>query len=147
MDGDGSFSVGVSTSGTALKMPGRTGDSPIIGAGNYADNEAGAAACTGRGELAIRICLAKNVVDLMRNGLEAREACIRGIKKILALEDPLGGGMNLIALDRDGRVGGASVAPDVVYYYQDEKMDRPERRWSVRVQMGQDIDDSRSALY
>ena len=132
-DKDDNVAVGVSTSGTALKMPGRTGDSPIIGAGNYADNKAGAAACTGRGELAIRVCLAKYVVDLMGSGVQVEKACTMGIKKVLELQDPIGTSMNIIAIDPDGTGGGASVEPDTAYYYQDEKMDRPQRRTATYV--------------
>ncbi|MFH0848537.1 MAG: isoaspartyl peptidase/L-asparaginase, partial [archaeon] len=133
MDEDHNLAVGVSTSGLALKLPGRTGDSPIIGAGNYADNSAGAAACTGRGELAIRVCLAKHLVDLMRSGVEVQEACIAGIRKILALRDPFGSMMNVIALDKGGKPGGASVAPNIVYYYQDDNMSRPQARRSMQI--------------
>lgn len=133
LDQSRSLATGVSTSGLAIKLPGRTGDSPIIGAGNYADNLAGAATCTGRGELAIRVCLAKCVVDLMRNGVEVQEACISGIRKILALRDPLGSIMNIIALDKNGQPGGASVAPNIVYYYQDDEMDRPQSRRSIQI--------------
>ncbi|KPV61553.1 MAG: isoaspartyl peptidase [Candidatus Bathyarchaeota archaeon BA1] len=66
LDGGGNLAVGVSTSGLFMKLPGRVGDSAIFGAGNYADNRYGAAACVGRGELAMRTCLAKMVVENMR---------------------------------------------------------------------------------
>jgi len=134
-DSEGNLAVGVSTSGTALKMPGRTGDSPIIGAGNYADNSAGAAACTGRGELAIRICLAKHVVDLMRQRVAVQEACIDGIRKIVQLNDPLGGGMNVLAMSRTGVTAGASTAAEVFYLYQDEKLPEPVRKPSLQIKM------------
>jgi len=132
-DSMGNLAVGVSTSGTALKMPGRVGDSPIIGAGNYADNTAGAAACTGRGELAIRLCLAKYVVDLMRQEFSVQGACTDGIKRILQLNDPLGGGMNVLAMSRSGETGGASTAPDIFYFYQDERLVDPVRKTSLQV--------------
>jgi beta-aspartyl-peptidase (threonine type) len=134
-DSAGNLAVGVSTSGTALKMPGRTGDSPIIGAGNYADNGAGAAACTGRGELAIRICLAKYVVDLVGQGVRVQEACVIGIRKILQLRDPLGGGMNVLSVSKTGETAGASTAPDIFYLYQDETMLDPVRRPSPQVSL------------
>ena len=134
-DSEGNLAVGVSTSGTALKMPGRTGDSPIIGAGNYADKTAGAAACTGRGELSIRICLAKHVVDLMRQRVPVQEACIDGIRKILQLNDPLGGGMNVLAMSRTGETAGASTAAEVFYLYQDEKLSEPVRKTSLQVRV------------
>lgn len=133
VDKDHNVAAGVSTSGTALKMPGRTGDSPIIGAGNYADNKAGAAACTGRGELAIRVCLAKYVVDLMGSGVRVDNACVMGIRKVLELQDPIGTSMNIIAINRNGNGGSASVEPDTQYYYQDQKMDRPQKRMATYV--------------
>lgn len=132
-DAAGNLAVGVSTSGLALKLPGRTGDSPIIGAGNYADNGAGAAACTGRGELAIRICLAKHIVDLMRQGIHVQDACVDGIRRILQLNDPLGGGLNVLAVSSSGETASASVAPDVFYLYQDENLAEPVRKPSLQV--------------
>lgn len=73
-----------STSGLAWKMPGRVGDSPIVGAGLYADNEAGAAVCTGVGEEIWRFALASRVVELMREGVAAKQACQRVIQYMLA---------------------------------------------------------------
>lgn len=134
-DEAGNFAVGVSTSGLALKLPGRTGDSAIIGAGNYADNAAGAAACTGRGELAMRICLAKHVVDLMRQGMNVQDACVNGIKKALQLDDPLGGGLNVLAMDRNGVTASASIASDVFYCYQDESLPEPVKKPSICVKI------------
>lgn len=132
-DDKGNLAVGVSTSGLALKLPGRTGDSPIIGAGNYADNRAGAAACTGRGELAIRICLAKQVVDHMRQGTHVQNACVDGITKILQLNDPLGGGINVLAISGKGQTASASIAPDIFYFYQDENLPEPVKKPSLQV--------------
>ena len=134
-DAAGNLAVGVSTSGLALKLPGRTGDSPIIGAGNYADNRAGAAACTGRGELAIRVCLAKHVVDMMRQGTQVQAACIDGIRKILQLNDPLDGGMNVLAMSRKGETASASVVPDVFYFYQNESLPEPVKKPSMHVKI------------
>ena len=73
-DRGGNTAVGVSTSGWAWKYPGRLGDSPIIGAGNYADNRYGAAACTGFGEMAIRAGTARSVVLYLKMGLSILEA-------------------------------------------------------------------------
>jgi len=134
-DARGNLAVGVSTSGLALKLPGRTGDSPIIGAGNYADNTAGAAACTGRGELAIRICLAKHVVDLMRQGIHVQDACVDGIRKVLQLNDPFGGGLNVLAMSNRGETASASIAPDVFYFYQDENLPEPVKKPSLQVKI------------
>ena len=74
IDGAGDIASGVSTSGWAWKYPGRIGDSPIIGAGNYADNRYGACACTGMGEMAIRASSARSLVLYLQMGMSLREA-------------------------------------------------------------------------
>ena len=71
IDRRGDIASGVTTSGWAWKYPGRVGDSPIIGAGNYADNRYGACACTGYGEMAIRAGTARSVVLYMKMGQAA----------------------------------------------------------------------------
>jgi beta-aspartyl-peptidase (threonine type) len=86
MDVKGNMASAVSTSGTALKFPGRLGDSPIIGAGNYCDNRYGAIACTGRGELSIRACTARTIVHYMEEGFSLKEACFKGMKDIFTLK-------------------------------------------------------------
>ena len=73
-DRDGNIACAVSTSGWAWKYPGRLGDSPLIGAGNYADNRYGACACTGWGELAIRLSTARSVVLYQRLGFGLEQA-------------------------------------------------------------------------
>ncbi|MDQ3467048.1 MAG: isoaspartyl peptidase/L-asparaginase, partial [Chloroflexota bacterium] len=85
-DRAGNIASGVSTSGWAWKYPGRLGDSPIIGAGNYADNRWGAAACTGRGEMAQRCCTAHSVVSSLRNGLSLAAALRSAMVDLLALD-------------------------------------------------------------
>src|SRR5919198_638374 len=77
MDTAGHIACGVSTSGWAWKYPGRIGDSPIIGAGNYADNRFGACACTGYGEMAIRSNTAHAVVMYLKMGDTPRQAARR----------------------------------------------------------------------
>jgi beta-aspartyl-peptidase (threonine type) len=88
IDGNGDICSGVSTSGTALKFPGRVGDSPIIGAGNYCDNRFGSAACTGRGELAIMLSTARTIISYLENGKSVEDACIQAMKDIHALDEP-----------------------------------------------------------
>ena len=73
-DGRGDIASGVSTSGWAMKYPGRLGDSPIIGAGNYCDNRHGAAACTGFGEMAIRTGAARSALLYVKMGMTIAEA-------------------------------------------------------------------------
>lgn len=101
-DGSGDICCGVSTSGWAWKFPGRVGDSPIIGAGNYADNRYGAAACTGMGEMAIRACTAHSLVFYMKMGMGVAEASTRAMEDLRDLGGPYISRMSLIALDKDG---------------------------------------------
>jgi len=91
----------VSTSGWAWKYPGRLGDSPVIGAGNYADNRYGAAACTGLGEMTIRAGTAHSVVLHMQMGLDVEEACRRAMNDLQELQP--GGGVDILALDCHGQ--------------------------------------------
>ncbi|MCW5854366.1 MAG: N(4)-(beta-N-acetylglucosaminyl)-L-asparaginase [Anaerolineae bacterium] len=130
-DGQGNIACAVSTSGWGFKWPGRLGDSPIIGAGNYADNRYGAAACTGRGELAIRVALAYNVVRSLREGRPLDHALRAGLGEVNALPDNLekrAGSMNIVAMGRDGQVAAASNVPDSHYVYQTTDMDTLEVR-------------------
>jgi len=73
-DSEGHVAAATSTGGLFLKMPGRVGDTPIIGAGTYADDETGAASCTGKGEAILKVSLAKMSVDLLRAGRSAQAA-------------------------------------------------------------------------
>ncbi len=82
MDADGNLSGACTTSGMAFKMRGRVGDSPIIGAGLYVDNEVGAATATGHGEEVIRICGSFLVVELMRQGYSPEQACKKAVERI-----------------------------------------------------------------
>ena len=122
MDRRGDIASGVSTSGWAWKYPGRVGDSPIIGAGNYCDNRYGAAACTGRGEMAIRATTAHSVVLYMKMGMNLEAALTEAMQDLTHLEDAFYGGMNIVALDRDGKPGAASNGP-ATYIYQTDEMD------------------------
>lgn len=84
MDAEGRLSGACTTSGMAYKMRGRVGDSPIIGAGLYVDNEIGAATSTGVGEEVIRIVGSFLVVELMRQGLSPEEACKKAVERIIS---------------------------------------------------------------
>ncbi len=75
------------TSGLAWKLPGRAGDSPIIGAGQYCDNDVGAAGATGRGEANIKACGAFLAVELMRQGIEPEEALMRVMQRVLKMTE------------------------------------------------------------
>jgi N4-(beta-N-acetylglucosaminyl)-L-asparaginase len=108
-----------STSGLAWKIPGRVGDSPVIGAGQYCDNTVGAAGSTGRGEANIKICGAFLTVEYLRAGLSPRQACLKTLERVVAMTEPRlldAKGrprfqLNFYALAKDGRYGGAALFP------------------------------------
>ncbi len=131
MDANGDICSGVSTSGLSLKYPGRVGDSPIIGAGNYCDNAVGAAACTGRGELAIRRSTARTIISYMENGMGLEDACIQAMKDIISLGDY--GSMNSLAFDKDGNTMSVSTSRESNHFYMDVDSEEPEERWGAWV--------------
>jgi beta-aspartyl-peptidase (threonine type) len=125
-DQRGNLASAVSTSGMAWKYPGRVGDSPIIGAGNYADNRYGAAACTGRGELAIRVSTARSLILYMKMGMSLEEAGLEALRDLVYLQPTPGHYMNIVAMTPDGQVAGFASAPDKVYLHMHAGMDSPE---------------------
>lgn len=122
IDGAGHLASAVSTSGWAWKYPGRLGDSPIIGAGNYCDDRYGAAACTGFGELAVRAGLARSVVNGMAEGLGPGDACVRALGDIAGLEPPRDAALHVVALSSAGEHGAASLRSDRTYAIWSEGM-------------------------
>jgi len=124
-DGDGNICTGVSTSGWFAKYPGRLGDSPVIGAGNYADNRFGAAACTGMGEMAIRASTAHSVVLYMKMGLSLEEAGRQAMQDLNDLGGDYLESMNIIALDKDGTPAGFTNNEGSSYVYITEAMVDP----------------------
>src|SRR5712692_5813233 len=86
LDAKGALSGAVTTSGMGFKMRGRVGDSPIIGAGLFVDNEVGACVATGQGEDVIRISGSHTVIEFMRHGLSPREACKKAIERIIKIK-------------------------------------------------------------
>lgn len=110
IDKDGNLSGACTTSGMAFKMHGRVGDSPIIGAGLYVDNEVGAATATGHGEEVIRVVGSHLVVELMRNGKSPQEACEEAVKLInkkliLRKKETKDTQIGFIALNKNGEYG------------------------------------------
>jgi len=105
------------TSGLAWKIPGRVGDSPIIGAGQYCDNDVGAAGSTGRGEANIKVCGAFLAVELMRQGKSPEEALLEVMRRVIAMTekrllDERGRpyfDLNFYAVAKDGRYAGSSA--------------------------------------
>ncbi len=122
-DRDGNIACGVSTSGWSWKYPGRLGDSPIIAAGNYADNRYGAAACTGHGEMAQRCATAHSVVLYMKMGMTLDAALREAMNDLKSLGGPWVSRMNIIGLDRDGNPNGASNEAGKTLIYMREDMD------------------------
>lgn len=110
-DAQGKLAGGCSTSGLAYKLPGRVGDSPLIGGGLYVDGEAGAAGATGVGENILRYCGSFLIVELMRNGMDPAAACVTTIKRIARREKkaPQELSINFLAIDRQGRWGAAGT--------------------------------------
>jgi beta-aspartyl-peptidase (threonine type) len=122
-DSQGNICAGVSTSGWAWKYPGRVGDSPVIGAGLYADNRAGAAACTGMGEMAIRAATAHTVVFYLKMGLSLENASRQAMEDLNALGGRYLSSMSFVAMDRDGKPAGFSNVEGRTYIYQTDDMD------------------------
>jgi N4-(beta-N-acetylglucosaminyl)-L-asparaginase len=115
----GELSSITTTSGLAFKIPGRAGDSPIVGAGQYTDNEVGAAGSTGRGESNIMVCGGFLTVEHMRRGLKPTDACLETLRRVVALTpprllDPRGRptfGLQYYAVNKRGEFGAASLYP------------------------------------
>lgn len=102
IDQHGNLAVATSTGGTRNKLPGRVGDSPLVGSGGYADNWTAAASATGHGEDLMRIVISKQVCDFVAHGLSAQSACEAAIR---LLEERTQGEGGLIAIDAHGRIG------------------------------------------
>jgi beta-aspartyl-peptidase (threonine type) len=112
LDVDGNLAAATSTGGTFNKLPGRVGDSPLVGCGAYADNRTGAVSATGRGEALMRVVISKTACDFIARGMTAQEAADAAIA--LLAERTTGDG-GLIVLDRLGRVGIAHNTPYIAY--------------------------------
>lgn len=108
-DGQGHMAGGCSTSGAGGKLPGRVGDSPILGSGLYVEDGVGAAGATGIGENVMRYCGTFLVVEFMRQGMSPQVACEEAVHRIAGL-DPRGYKLDIcfIALSKDGRYGAAA---------------------------------------
>jgi N4-(beta-N-acetylglucosaminyl)-L-asparaginase len=110
----GDISGTTTTSGLAFKLPGRVGDSPLVGCGLFVDNEVGAAGSTGRGEECIKINASHTIVEMMRKGMSPTDACLEACKRIAGSYN---GNMaklkkfniNFYALNKNGEHGGAAL--------------------------------------
>ncbi len=111
MDAKGNLSGSCTTSGMGFKMRGRLGDSPIIGAGLFVDNEVGAATATGQGEDVIRVAGSHTVVELMRQGLSPEQACKKAVERILRIKGNKAREIQIgfIAINKKGIYGGYAL--------------------------------------
>jgi N4-(beta-N-acetylglucosaminyl)-L-asparaginase len=117
MDANGNLSGSCTTSGMGFKMRGRVGDSPIIGAGLFVDNEVGACVATGQGEDVIRISGSHATVELMRQGLSPEAACKKAIERIIKIKKDKAKDIQVafIALNKKGAVGAFAIQKKFSY--------------------------------
>jgi len=109
LDKNGNLSGACTTSGAAYKMQGRVGDSPIIGAGLFIDNEVGGATATGLGEAVLKTLGSFLVVELMRQGKTPQEACEEAVKRIAKKQDYKDFQVGYLAINKQGEVGAYSI--------------------------------------
>jgi N4-(beta-N-acetylglucosaminyl)-L-asparaginase len=126
VDADGNLSGSCTTSGLAYKMHGRVGDSPIIGAGLYVDNEVGAATATGMGESIIKICGSFLAVELMRQGRSPEEACEEVVRRLIKKNSADINDIQaaFIAVNKEGEYGSYAVQPQFNYAVHDTQSNR-----------------------
>jgi beta-aspartyl-peptidase (threonine type) len=120
-DGDGNIAAGTSTGGLALRLPGRVGDTPLIGSGTYAD-ESGGCSVTGIGEGAIRLALAKTACELIQSGSSAQRAADKSVRH---LQRRLGMKIGVVTVDARGRIGSAHNTPDLCWAFMEPGMRSP----------------------
>jgi N4-(beta-N-acetylglucosaminyl)-L-asparaginase len=113
----GEISSVTTTSGLSWKIPGRVGDSPLIGAGQYTDNDVGAAGSTGRGEANIKVCGAFLTVEFMRRGMSPTDAALETLRRVVASTEPRlldergrpNFGLNFYAVNKNGEFGAGGI--------------------------------------
>jgi len=134
VDERGDLAGVTTTSGLAFKIPGRVGDSPIIGAGLYVDNEIGAAGSTGRGEANLTTCASFQVVNEMARGVSPEEACLRVLKyvaaktkltpRLLTRDETPNFGLSFYALNKKGEYGAATMFSGGTFAVHDGRQNR-----------------------
>jgi N4-(beta-N-acetylglucosaminyl)-L-asparaginase len=133
MDANGNLSGSCTTSGAGFKMRGRVGDSPIIGAGLFVDNEVGACVATGQGEDVIRVAGSSSVVDLMRAGKSPEEACKAVIERIVRVKKEKAKDIQVafLAINSSGEVGSYALHPGFSYAIKSNNIDelRKSKSW------------------
>lgn len=122
LDKDGNLSGACTTSGASFKMHGRVGDSPIIGAGLFVDNEVGGAVATGWGEAVIRVVGCHLTVEFMRQGNSPEEACRLAVERVISKNpDYKDIQVGFLALNKQGEYGSYCIQPGFDYAIQDEQ--------------------------
>ncbi len=126
MDAKGNLSGSCTTSGMGFKMRGRLGDSPIIGAGLFVDNEVGAATATGQGEDVIRICGTHAVVEFMRQGLSPEQACKKAVERIARIKGAKAKEIQVgfIALNKKGLFGAFALQKGFTYAVRNKTIEK-----------------------
>ena len=127
LDREGHLAAATSTGGIPRKLPGRVGDSPLIGSGAYADDEVGAASATGWGERIMAVVLSKTTLDFLRTTLDPMQACAMGIG---LLERRVSGYGGVITVSRDGAVGYHHNTPRMAFAFVEGRSGK--RHASVR---------------
>lgn len=132
LDAQGNLSGACTTSGMAFKMHGRVGDSPIIGAGLFVDNEVGAATATGHGEEVIRMVGTHLVVELMRQGKTPEQACREAVERIVQITKRRNKNLKdiqvgFIALNKKGEYGSYCIQDGFSFAVHDQKENRLEK--------------------
>jgi N4-(beta-N-acetylglucosaminyl)-L-asparaginase len=123
MDTNGDLSGAVTTSGMAFKLHGRVGDSPIIGAGLFVDNEVGAATSSGTGEEVIRICGTHLVVEFMRQGYSPELACKKAVERIVKRDKEKAKTLQVgfLAMNKKGQYGAYAIQKGFVFSVKSDK--------------------------
>jgi N4-(beta-N-acetylglucosaminyl)-L-asparaginase len=126
IDASGNIGGACTTSGLAYKMHGRVGDSPIIGAGLYADSEVGAATSTGMGEEVIRTCGSHTVVELMRQGYSPENACKKAVERIISRNPERAKTLQVgfLALNKKGEYGAYAIHKGFNYAVKSDKEEK-----------------------
>lgn len=133
LDNTGNVAAATSTGGFPLKLPGRIGDSPLIGCGTYADNLCGACSTTGIGEIAIRLVLAKTVCTYIENGKSAQEAAEKAISLVNERMRATYNSMGLISIDPQGRIGAAHNSVNMCWAYLTRGLMEPTASLTAKI--------------
>jgi len=125
VDEEGDFAAAASTGGPTMKLRGRIGDTPLIGAGLYCDNQSGAATVTGLGEIAIKLALSRTVCLRMESGAQARTAAVEAVR---LASKRLRGEAGVIAIDKKGSIASVHNTPCMPWATANTRSRKPKAR-------------------